>query len=91
MKDKCSKIHLELMPKRLRKKDKAKHTSTTMVASEDECLEPITKVDTSLSLMVRPKDRHLDPLIKEDAIENFFTLNIQVKNEIIGTVINTNI
>lgn len=61
-----------------------------MVVSEGKRLEPVTKTDTSLSLMFRPKEIGPYPSTKEDAIKQLFTLNIQVKNGVISAIIDTN-
>lgn len=77
------------MPKRLGEKNKPKHTVVVVVVSEGKWLEPVTKVDMSLSLMVRLKETGLSLLIEEDTVEELFVLNIQVKNEVIDTINDT--
>lgn len=71
----------------MREKDKTKHEAMAMLMGEGEWLEPVMKANPGLSLMVKPKDTGPSSLIEEDAIEELFTLNIQVKNKIIGTII----
>lgn len=56
MKDKYWKLHPELLSKSLREKDKAKCMTVAMLTVEDERLEPVTKADLNLSLMVKLKD-----------------------------------
>lgn len=64
------------MPKRLREKNKVKHTAATMMANEGKRLEPVIEANMSLSLMVKPKESGLGKSSKEDVAEELFTLNI---------------
>lgn len=74
------------MPKMLREKNKVKCTAVAVVADEGELLESVIKANISLSLMVRSEDTCPSPSFEEDATEELFTLNIQVKNEVIDAI-----
>nr|CAD1823571.1 unnamed protein product [Ananas comosus var. bracteatus] len=91
IKDRCWKLHPEMRPKK--KDDRGKRTMTTATTSAvltsdaPTLIGRINQADTSLSLMAMPKETSLCRSNPTDKREELFTFRVQVKNEVIGAII----
>nr|CAD1817817.1 unnamed protein product [Ananas comosus var. bracteatus] len=95
VKDQCWKLYPEMRPKK--KDDHGKHTTTTATTTTTTSTRStsdaptligrIDQADTSLSLMVMPKETSLCSSNPTDKREELFTFRVQVKNEVINAII----
>ncbi|GKD81288.1 hypothetical protein Tco_1348127 [Tanacetum coccineum] len=88
--EKCWKVHPELFPKKWIKDDRGgrRTTATTHVNDVVE-LESVQEADKSLSLMTKQKEKASNMKGQLDEKEELFTLNIQVKQEVIEAIVDT--
>ncbi|GJY15489.1 glutamate-rich WD repeat-containing protein 1 [Tanacetum coccineum] len=86
----CWKVHLKLFPKNWIKDDRGgKHTTNTALVNDIVELESVQEADKSLSLMTKQKEKASVTKDHPDEKEELFTLNIQVKQEVIEAIVDT--
>ncbi|PWA90212.1 hypothetical protein CTI12_AA103160 [Artemisia annua] len=84
----CWKVHPELFPKKWIKDDRSrKRTTATARVNDVVELESVKEADKSLFLMTKQKEKSSTTKDKPDEKEELFTLNIQVKHEVIDAII----
>ncbi|GJX96112.1 glutamate-rich WD repeat-containing protein 1 [Tanacetum coccineum] len=86
----CWKVHPELFPKKWIKDDRGgKRTTNTALVNDIVELESVQEADKSLSLMTKQKEKASVTKDHPDEKEELFTLNIQVKQEVIEAIVDT--